>query len=49
MELGGERLMQLLMLRGLKTSGTIPERADRLWKVKGLKPDQYPTEFVAQR
>lgn len=49
MELTGERLSELLMLRGLKTMGTIPERADRLWRVKGLALDQIPPELKAQR
>lgn len=45
----GERLVELLMLRGLKTSGTIPERADRLWQVRGLNSTQYPQELVVKR
>merc|ERR1711937_522350 len=49
MQMDGGRLMQLLMLRGLKTTGTIPERADRLWQVRGLDPAQYPSELVVRR
>ena len=44
-----ERLGELLMLRGLKATGTIPERADRLWKVRGLSTSEYPDELVAKR
>merc|ERR1712062_137224 len=48
-ELGSERLMELLMLRGLKTGGSCEERADRLLKVKGLTSAEYPAELRAQR
>ncbi|CBY08670.1 unnamed protein product [Oikopleura dioica] len=44
-----ERLGELLMLRGLKATGTIPERADRLWKVRGLSTSEYPEDIVAKR
>lgn len=44
-----ERLGELLMLRGLKATGTIPERADRLWKVRGLSTSEYPDDIVAKR
>jgi len=48
-ELGSERLCELLMLRGLKTGGSVNERADRLLKVKGLDQADYPIELCASR
>ena len=44
-----DRLGELLMLRGLKSTGTIPERADRLWKIRGLAASEYPADLVAKR
>ncbi|XP_054711557.1 splicing regulator SDE2-like [Uloborus diversus] len=46
--LGLDRLKSALMARGLKCGGTISDRADRLWKVRGLQPHEYPSNLLAK-
>ena len=33
--------------RGLKCGGTVEQRAERLFSVKGLKPKKYPAKLLA--
>jgi Replication stress response SDE2 C-terminal/Silencing defective 2 N-terminal ubiquitin domain/SPRY domain len=47
--LGLERLKSALMAVGLKCGGSLQERADRLFSIKGLDPTEYPTKIVAKR
>uniref|UniRef100_A0A0N5ARW1 SAP domain-containing protein n=1 Tax=Syphacia muris TaxID=451379 RepID=A0A0N5ARW1_9BILA len=42
MHLGLEHLKKELEVRGLKCGGTLKERAERLFSVRGLKPGEYP-------
>ncbi|KAH9489541.1 silencing defective protein Sde2 [Bulinus truncatus] len=46
-KLGLERLKNALMARGLKCGGTLQERAERLFSVKGLSPDQIDPALFA--
>ncbi|KFM59329.1 hypothetical protein X975_26200, partial [Stegodyphus mimosarum] len=39
--LGLERLKTALIVRGLKCGGSISDRAQRLWKIRGLEPHEY--------
>jgi splicing factor 3A subunit 3 len=45
---GGERLKAALEARGLKCGGTAADRAQRLWAVRGLSPDEYPKKLRAK-
>ncbi|KAF8786508.1 Replication stress response regulator SDE2 like protein [Argiope bruennichi] len=47
-QLGLDRLKVALMTRGLKCGGTIFDRAQRLWKVRGLQPHEYPPNLLAK-
>lgn len=40
-----QKLKSELYHRGLKCSGTVSQRVDRLWKVKGLSPDSIPNKL----
>uniref|UniRef100_A0A914UQX4 SDE2-like C-terminal domain-containing protein n=1 Tax=Plectus sambesii TaxID=2011161 RepID=A0A914UQX4_9BILA len=42
-----DHLKHALEERGLKCGGSLNERAERLFSVKGLSPDQYPKNIVA--
>jgi splicing factor 3A subunit 3 len=46
--LGLDRLKEGLEAIGLKCGGNLQERAERLYSVKGLKPDQYPAKIRAK-
>ncbi|KAK7471501.1 hypothetical protein BaRGS_00035840 [Batillaria attramentaria] len=46
--LGLEHLKVELMRRGLKCGGTIEERAQRLFSIKGLSPDQINPKLLAK-
>lgn len=46
--LGLDRLKSALMVRGLKCGGTLSDRAQRLWKVRGLQPHEYPANLLAK-
>jgi splicing factor 3A subunit 3 len=46
--LGMERLKQALEAMGLKCGGTLKERADRLWSVRGKKPEEIPQKLKAK-
>ncbi|KAE9551110.1 hypothetical protein FO519_005668 [Halicephalobus sp. NKZ332] len=48
-KLGLEHLKHGLESRGLKCGGSLPERAQRLFSVKGLTPDQYPKKIRAAK
>ncbi|VDK35520.1 unnamed protein product [Taenia asiatica] len=45
---GLEVLKQALSSRGLKCGGTLSERANRLFSVRGLDPSQYPAKILAK-
>lgn len=45
---GLERLKAELSQRGLKCGGTLQERAQRLFAVKGLKPHQIDSSLLAK-
>ncbi|VDM18434.1 unnamed protein product [Hydatigera taeniaeformis] len=45
---GLEVLKQALSCRGLKCGGTLSERANRLFSVRGLDPSQYPAKILAK-
>ena len=47
--LGGDRLRAVLIHRGLKAGGTAPERAKRLWSVKGLSYEDVPKKLKAKQ
>lgn len=47
--LGGDRLKEALVAMGLKCGGTPKERADRLWSVRGKKPQDYPAKLLVKR
>ncbi len=46
--LGLEVLKACLMARGLKCSGTLEQRAQRLWVVRGLNQDQIDPSLFAK-
>uniref|UniRef100_A0AC34RN00 Replication stress response regulator SDE2 n=1 Tax=Panagrolaimus sp. JU765 TaxID=591449 RepID=A0AC34RN00_9BILA len=46
-QLGLDHLKHALESRGLKCSGSLTERAERLFSVKGLTPDKYPKKIRA--
>ncbi|CAH8832669.1 unnamed protein product [Trichobilharzia szidati] len=45
---GLDVLKATLTARGLKCGGTLKERANRLFSVKGLSPEQYPVKLLAK-
>lgn len=45
---GLDRLKQELMNRGLKCGGTLEQRAQRLFSVKGLTKDQIDPDLLAK-
>jgi cell division septation protein DedD len=45
--LGLDRLKAACMAAGLKCGGTLEQRAERLWSVRGLSPHDYPASIVA--
>ncbi|XP_035210338.1 replication stress response regulator SDE2-like [Stegodyphus dumicola] len=47
--LGLERLKTALIVRGLKCGGSISDRAQRLWKIRGLEPHEYPPNLLAKK
>lgn len=47
--LGLARLKDGCLALGLKCGGGAGERAERLWRTKGLTPDQYPSKILASR
>ncbi|KAG8198136.1 hypothetical protein JTE90_006889 [Oedothorax gibbosus] len=47
--LGLDRLKAALMEKGLKCGGPLQDRAQRLWKVRGLEPHQYPPKLLAKK
>lgn len=47
--LGLETLKAALMTRGLKCGGTLSDRAQRLWKVRGLESHEYPSNLLAKK
>ena len=46
--LGMERLSEALTAMGLKAGGTLTDRAERLWTVRGKKPEEYPKKLLAK-
>jgi Replication stress response SDE2 C-terminal/SPRY domain len=47
--LGLDRLKSALQAAGLKCGGTLHERATRLWTIRGLSPNEYPTKLLAKK
>jgi len=47
-QLGLEVLKTALMCRGLKCGGTLQQRAERLFSVKGLEQDDIPSSLLAK-
>lgn len=43
--LGMDRLKEALEAMGLKCGGTLQDRAQRLWSVRGKKPEDYPSNL----
>lgn len=46
--LGMDRLKEALEAMGLKCGGTLRDRAQRLWAVRGKKPDEIPANLKAK-
>ncbi|GFS29395.1 replication stress response regulator SDE2 [Nephila pilipes] len=46
--LGLNSLKVALMARGLKCGGTLSDRAQRLWQIRGLQPCEYPSNLLAK-
>ena len=46
--LGLDRLKAALLAAGLKCGGTLEDRAERLFSVKGVDPSEYPKELRAK-
>ena len=46
--LGIERLAEGLTAIGLKAGGTLHDRAERLWTVRGMKAEEYPKKLLAK-
>ena len=44
--LGMERLQSALIALGLKCGGTLKDRAERLWSVRGKKPEDFPKKLL---
>lgn len=47
--LGLDRLMSALKFLGMKCGGTLEQRADRLWSVRGLETSQIPKNLLAPK
>jgi splicing factor 3A subunit 3 len=47
--LGGDRLKEALVALNLKCGGTTSERAQRLWSVRGKKPEDFPSKLVVKK
>lgn len=47
-QLGLEVLKAALVARGMKCGGSLKERAERLYSVKALQPDQIPSNLLAK-
>ncbi|GFQ82047.1 replication stress response regulator SDE2 [Trichonephila clavata] len=47
--LGLDRLKAALIARGLKCGGTLSDRAQRLWRIRGLQPSEYPSNLLAKK
>jgi splicing factor 3A subunit 3 len=47
--LGMDRLKEALMALGLKCGGTLKDRAERLWMVRGKKPEDFPPKLLAKK
>lgn len=47
--LGLERLKEGLEALGLKCGGTLKDRAERLWSVRGVKPSEIPEKLKAKK
>jgi hypothetical protein len=47
--LGLDRLKGALMAMGVKCGGTLTQRAERLWSLKGLEPKDYPPKLLAKK
>jgi len=45
---GPDALKIALAARGLKSGGTLKDRAERLFAIKGLTPDQYPKKLLGK-
>jgi len=43
-KLGSDRLKSILLSMGIKCGGTLEQRADRLFSLKGLRREDYPQE-----
>jgi hypothetical protein len=48
-KLGLDRLKGALMAAGVKCGGTLQERANRLFSLKGLEPEDYPKKLLAKK
>ena len=46
--LGGDRLKEVLESLGLKCGGSLKDRADRLWSIRGKKPEEIPMKLRAK-
>ena len=46
--LGLDALKSVLMAHGLKCGGTLQQRAERLWTVRGVPPDQIDRSLLAK-
>lgn len=46
--LGLDALKSVLMARGMKCGGTLRQRAERLWAVRGIPPDQIDRSLLAK-
>ena len=44
---GGDALKAALAKRGLKCGGTVQQRAERLWSIKGLGREKWPASILA--
>lgn len=47
--LGLDRLKEGLIALGLKSGGTLRERAHRLWSVRGKKPEDFPAKLLMKK
>ncbi len=47
--LGIDRLKEALVALGLKCGGSLKDRAQRLWEVRGVKPEDFPLKLLAKR
>jgi splicing factor 3A subunit 3 len=47
--LGGDRLKEVLESMGLKCGGSVKDRAERLWSIRGKKPEDIPQKLRAKQ